>query len=78
MTGSRSISIVVWIKRDRRSKVLRGQQARPEEQNAYGEESDKLEDDSTADGELRVTPFENRLEIEPDFGLTYMHRPTGK
>jgi len=42
------------------------QQARPEGEDVYSEESDESKDDSTADGEERVTLSKTQPEIEPD------------
>ena len=44
---------------------LSGQQARPQGEDAYSEESGESEDDSTADGGKSVTPS-RKLEKEPD------------
>ena len=44
---------------------LPGQQARPQGEDAYSEESGESEDDSTADGGESVTPSRKR-EKEPD------------
>ena len=54
------------LRRDRQSEALPGQQARPEGEDAYNEESGELEHESTADGEIRVTRSENQPKIEPD------------
>ena len=45
---------------------LPGQQMHPEGEDAYSEGSGESEYDSTADGELRVTPSGKQLEIGPD------------
>ena len=44
---------------------LTDQQARPEGEDAYSEESGESEDDSAADGEIRATPS-GTLGKEPD------------
>ena len=41
---------------NRQMEGLPGQQAGPGDEEAYSEESGELEDDSTADGEVTVTP----------------------
>lgn len=46
-------------KRDRRSEALPGDQARPDDDDAFDEDSGKTEDDFTADGEVRYNPCKN-------------------
>ena len=48
-----------YLRSNCQTKGLPRQQARPEGEDAYSDESGESEDDSTADGEVRVTPFEN-------------------
>ena len=53
------------LRRNCKTGGLPGQQARPEGDDAYSEESGESEDDSTADGEIRVTPS-GKLKKEQD------------
>ena len=60
-----SVEIKEDFGRNCKTGALPGQQARPEGEDAYSEESGESEDDSTADGRKGVTPS-RKLGKEPD------------
>ena len=60
----KSVEMKEDLRRKCKTGCLPGQQARPEGEDAYSEESGESEDDSTADGGKRVTPS-GKLEKEP-------------
>lgn len=53
------------LRRDRLSKALPGQQGRPEEQDAYNDESSESKDVFTVNRGISVTRFRKQREMEP-------------
>ena len=62
--NEKSVEIKEDFGRNCKTEGLPGQQARPEGEDAYSEESGESEDDSTADGGKSATPS-RKLENEP-------------
>lgn len=54
-----------YLRRDRLSKALPGQQGRPEEQDAYNDESSESKDVFTVNRGISVTRFRKQREMEP-------------
>ena len=64
----KSVEMKQDLRRNCKTGGLPGQQARPEDEDAYGEGSGESEDNSTADEGKHVAPSRRRLEREPDLG----------